>query len=104
MAEFGGELMPVYRISIYEDCLTRETVFLNMYDQEMLRLPPEEGYHPFLWAKTRFQIESEFELDEFHRWIYDPAHLAVELTLLPESFYPAYQEIQSELAAEAAGS
>ncbi len=95
-AELDENLMPIYRIAIYEDYVTRETVFINMYDQEMLRLSAEKGYDPFLWAKTQFQLSSDSELNDLQRIIYDPAHTALEITLLPELFYASYLEIDQE--------
>ena len=88
--------MPIYRIVVYEDYVTRETVFINRYDQEMLRLPAENGYDPFLWAKTQFKLSSDSELGDLQRIIYDPAHTAVEVTLLPELFYASYLKIEQE--------
>lgn len=37
----GGALCPV---TLYEDPFTRDTVFLNVLGEEILRIPPEDGY------------------------------------------------------------
>ena len=98
-AEMDANGYPIYRVSVYEDPTTRETVFLNSYGFEAYRLMLRAEYDPFLWAKTTFGIFSELELDEWHRWIFDPAHIAADFTLIPETFHTDYLETQEELAA-----
>lgn len=46
-AEMDGDGFPVYRVAVYEDAATRDTVFLNAYGTEAYRLSPEEDYDPF---------------------------------------------------------
>ena len=93
-AEMNANGLPLYRVSVYEDPASRETVFLNMYGKEAFRLEPENGYDPYAWQKVKFGEESFLARDELNRWIFDPAHIAVELTLVPEVFYTAYLEDQ----------
>lgn len=99
-AEMDINGYPLYRISIYEDPVTRETVYLNSYATEVYRLSPEVGYDPYAWLKNTFQIEDVSEIDEFRKWIYDPAHIASEFVLIPETFYADYESTQQELAAQ----
>ena len=73
---------PLYSVICFEDYKTRETVFLNRYDSEMCRLSPPSDYDP---------LSALSGLDSFNAWIFDPAHTAVELTLIPEVFYADYQ-------------
>ncbi len=87
---------PLYKVSVYEDPATRETVFLNSYGAEVYRLPPEKGYDPYAWQKATFNLGQGQVLDEFHRWIYDPAHVAAKFTLIPEVFHADYLAAQQE--------
>jgi hypothetical protein len=48
-AEMDANGYPIYHLSIYEDRLTRETVFLNSYGTEVYRLEAEKDYDPFAW-------------------------------------------------------
>jgi hypothetical protein len=63
-AEMDANGFPIYRLSVYEDPATRETVFLNSYGTEVYRLEAEKGYDPFAWQTINFQLESGQVLDD----------------------------------------
>ncbi len=102
MEEVGGSLFPVYRIFAYEDpsVFPREVVFQNSLGTEIYRLPIEnESYNPYEWQTLHFQLEEDEVLDEWNRWIFDPAHIAVEfVSLIPEIFHADYLAAQEEEA------
>jgi hypothetical protein len=85
-AEMDANGYPIYRVSIYEDPAARETVFLNSYGTEAYRLEAEKDYDPFAWQTINFQLESGQVLDDWSRWLYDPAHIAASFVLIPEVF------------------
>ncbi|MCF7818699.1 MAG: hypothetical protein K9M54_12555 [Kiritimatiellales bacterium] len=99
-AEMDANGFPLYRVSVYEDPSTRETVFLNSYGTEVLRLAAESGYDPYAWQKAMFNLAEGQELDEWSRWIFDPAHIASSFTLIPEVFHESYLLAQDGLAAQ----
>lgn len=98
VAEMDANGFPIYRITIYEDPATRETVFLNAYGTEVYRLPPEKDYNPYAWQVDTFRITTTAELDSWYQWIYDPAHIAAEFLLIPETFHADYEATLQELA------
>ena len=85
---------PVYPIFLMEDADTRETVFLNMYSEEIHAIPAPDGYNPHAYAEERFpnlytsgrstqEIQAILDL-------YDPARIIVNVTLIPEEFIGSY--------------
>ncbi len=98
-AEMDENGYPIYRVLVYEDPVTRETVFLNSYGTEVYRLEAEFGYDPYAWQKTTFQVSDVSELGDWTSWIFDPAHIASEFALIPETFYADYESTQQEIAA-----
>ncbi|MBN2785356.1 MAG: hypothetical protein JXR25_11050 [Pontiellaceae bacterium] len=100
-AEMDKNGHPIYFVTIFEDPITRETVFLNAYGTEVFRLEAEPGYDPFAWQKTTFQVEDVSELSEWTQWIFDPAHIASTFALTPESVYADYEaSLQQELTSQ----
>ncbi len=89
-AEMNANGYPLYRIAVYEDSLTRETVFLNSYGTEVCRLAAEKNYDPYLWQKNHFLLSTSSLMDPWAKWIFDPAHIAAEFTLVPQIFYADY--------------
>jgi hypothetical protein len=86
---------------MYEDVITRERVFVNSRGFEFFRLPPPKGYNPLMWRNRILHIESDAGIKEKRRssaltssalfsWVFDPAHTAVEVTLVPRIFYADY--------------
>jgi hypothetical protein len=95
-AELDAVGFPLYRVAIYEDPISRDTVFLNSYGFEVYRLAPEQDYNPYAWQVAQFNLDTAYFFDDFYRWIYDPAHVAATFTLLPEGFYDEYLAVQQE--------
>jgi len=97
-AEMDENGYPIYRVLIYEDPITRETVFLNSYDTEVYRLTAEKNYDPYAWQKVFFQLEDGEKLGEWEQWLYDPAHVASEIVLIPDLFHEDYLATQEAQA------
>ncbi len=102
MAEIDENEFPLYRVSIYEDAATRETVFLNGLGVEVYRLAPVQDYNPYAYQMNRLGITSFAEFEPYYEWIYDPAKIATTYQLIPTQFYEGYQAIQTEIRAEEA--
>lgn len=100
-AEMDSNGFPIYRVAVYEDVITRETVFLNAYGAEVYRLAPAKDYNPYAWQMDKFQIYTLAALESSYQWIYDPAHIAAEFQLIPEALYDDYQLVREAEAAEA---
>ncbi len=90
VGELNPDGIPLYRITVYEDYATRETVFLNADGSEIYRLEPEPGYDPYAWQKSTFLLSSTESLDPWAQWVFDPAHIAADFTLVPQVFYADY--------------
>jgi hypothetical protein len=97
-AEMHDDLFPLYRVTIYEDPISRDTVFLNVYGIEIYRLTASEEYDPYAWQTIRFNLESGQVLDSFQRWIFDSAHISIEFLLIPEIFHTDYLAVQQQEA------
>ncbi len=101
-AEMNSDGYPIYRVSVYEDRWSRQTVFLNSYGMEVYRLDPEKDYDPYAWQTTYFQLEPDEVLDDWSRWLYDPAKIGAAFALIPQVFHADYladQRAQAELEA-----
>jgi hypothetical protein len=95
VGELNANFVPLYRIVVYEDALSRETVFLNAHGEELERLLPEEKYDPLRWQTRRFNLSTTKTLDPFSAWIFDPAHVAAEMVLVPDLFYENYRVLEA---------
>lgn len=95
-AQMDANGYPIYKVSVYEDPATRETVFLNSYGTEACRLSPEANYDPFAWQTDYFGLAEGEELEPFTQWIFDPANIAFDFTLIPEVFHADYLATQEE--------
>lgn len=87
---------PIYDLLIYEDPITRETVFFNSYKQEVYRLNAKKGYDPYAWQTVMFNLSSEKTLDKWTQWLFDPAHIAIHASLIPDVFYDSYLVMQEQ--------
>ena len=96
IAEMDSNGFPCYRVGIYEDAKTRETVFLNGMGVEVHRLSPAEGYNPYAFQMGKLGIATLAELEPHYDWIFDPAKIAAEYILLPNRFYGDYQLVKEE--------
>lgn len=98
--------VPAYEIQVHEDPVTREVVFSNPFGVEAARLPPERGYDPYAWQRSFFNLSAKAALSDGHRWIFDPAHVALTFKVTPNRFYKTYladrldaQEAEKDLMA-----
>ncbi|MEN7973314.1 MAG: glycosyl hydrolase family 28-related protein [Verrucomicrobiota bacterium] len=90
MEIIDGSFFPTYTIYIHEDPISRDWVIYNVFKMEVWRIAPRPGYDPYAWIKNYFQVDSELEIPEWLRWIFDPAHIALKIKLVPEVFHADY--------------
>jgi hypothetical protein len=98
-AYMDGYGLPRYELLIWEDLKTRERVItLVSTGFELARIPAPIYYQPE--AFYRGMLLKGASYDSAMRWVFDPAHSAVAIELIPESLYSAYEqnEIESSLA------
>lgn len=87
---------PIYPVRVRQE-FGGDVVFYNVFGTEALRIPAPENFDPYGFIKDYWQIT---ELTEMQMILYPSARIELQLDLLPETFYPAYKEIQAELAAQ----
>ena len=91
--EFSGNLIteyensvPVYSVTIVEDPITRETVFLNAKGEKLFSLPPATGYDPFSYLRSIFPslYAGRYSREQISNWqsLYDPARIQVSAKLI----------------------
>ncbi len=97
-AEMDSNGFPVYRVGVQQE-FSGEIVFRNAFGIEVLRLPAPKGFNVYAWAENYFQLPAS-TLSEMQRAWYLSSKIQLEVFLLPEIFFPAYQEIEAELAAQ----
>ena len=90
VGEYNEDGIPVFLTTVYEDPITRQTVFLNVDGLEIYRLDPAFGYDPLAWQRDWFQLGSSELLDPWTTWIFDPAHIAARFLLVNDKDYEAY--------------
>jgi hypothetical protein len=83
--------LPRYRLLIHEAALTRDRVVsLASTGFEVARIPAPLDYQPALYYQRLIQGGAIFS--ETMSWIFDPAHTAVEVELIPYTLYAAYEQ------------
>ncbi|MDF7807914.1 hypothetical protein P4E94_10735 [Pontiellaceae bacterium B12219] len=83
--------LPRYELLIWEDLGTRERVItLGNTGYEVARIPAPNFYRPDFFYQGLL-IKGASYTDEM-RWIFDPAHSAVSVELIPDSLYATYQQ------------
>ncbi len=103
--------VPVYPVTILEDPLSRETVFLNADGKAIYKLAPITGYDPFSYLKWLVPAlySGAYSSDEVYFWqkLYDPSRVHVSVKLLPVEYVEPYlyaagkiREQQAALAAQ----
>jgi len=98
MDEYG---LPRYSLLLWEDVATRERVVaLASTGYEVARIKAPPGYQPEAYYLNL--LSSGGIYSETMRWIFDPAHTAMEIELIPETLYPAYEQYEAEKAAQEA--
>lgn len=80
-------MFPIYTVYVHEDFDTRERVFYNCRKREIPRIDPPDDYDPYLFVLSLYGVDNIALIDAFWLWIFDPAHIALELKLVPEVFY-----------------
>ena len=98
--------VPSYRLLLVEDRASRSTLFYNEKGELVLTLPAEPGYNPqWFLRETRPELFSgrytPWYVDYLSRF-YDPARVALEVTIIPSTYAQDYLYVDSLLAAEAA--
>lgn len=92
----GGSCWPV---TLYEDPLTFETVYLNAFGDEAFRLLPPDGYDPFRVAVAAFRDGCRDGIDLS---AYSPSRVVMTARLLaPESLEPLMPELSGRIGTEA---
>ncbi len=98
--------VPVYPVTILEDPISRETVFLNVDGKKIYSLPPVTGYDPFVYLKWLMPglYSGAYSPDEVYLWqkLYDPARVQVSVKLLPLEYVEPYLYAQAKIAEAAA--
>jgi hypothetical protein len=88
MDEYG---LPRYRLVLWEDFDTRDKVIsLAETGYELARIAPSKSYIPEAYYTGLLSRGAAYS--DFTRWVFDPAHTAVEIELIPESLYSAYEQ------------
>jgi len=84
------DLIPLYKITVYEDPKTQQSVFLNDEGVELYRLDAPPTYSPLTWQREHFQLDETKILDPWTSWIFSSAHISASMTLVPVEFYETY--------------
>ncbi|HBA85771.1 MAG TPA: hypothetical protein DCZ95_16940 [Verrucomicrobia bacterium] len=94
--------VPSYRLWLVEDRTSRSTLFYNEKGELVLSLPPEPGYDPRWFLKeTHPDLFSGRYTPSYINWMtrfYDPARVALEVTLIPEIYAEDFLYVESRLA------
>ncbi len=93
--------LPRYTLLIYEDVVTGDRVItLATTGFELARIPAPKNYEPESYYTDLLVRGATYS--EFTRWIFHPAHTAVQVDLIPSDFYASYEmyEAQSAMASQ----
>jgi len=94
MDEYG---LPRYSLLIYEDSATRDRVIRSASTgYELARIPAPIGYNPESYYSGLISRGAVYS--EFTRWVFDPAHTAVQVELVPTSLYASYEMNEAQSA------
>jgi hypothetical protein len=98
-AQIDANGTPFYRVSVYEDPVTRETVFLNSYGSEIYRLLP--GAHSYSNGEqiTTGQVSDIPELSALKVGPFNSSPFVVKFTLIPKALFADVLETQEEMDA-----
>lgn len=99
---------PVYTVIIAEDAVTRETVFANAKGYEIHAVAGAKDYDPWWFLASIYPDlgtdKYSREQIEMLRNCYDPAHIQIEVKLLPVEYIETYAtEMASVTAAPSSG-
>jgi len=96
MGEYG---LPRYALLLWEDPITRDRVIaLASTGYEVVRIPAPKDYQPEAFYTDLLSRGGTYS--EAMSWIFDPAHTATEVILIPEILYPAYEQYEAEKVAQ----
>jgi len=92
MDEYG---LPRYHLLVWEDVATRDRVIaLASTGLEVARIPAPKDYYPAAYYQNLLSKGGSYS--ETMRWVFDPAHTATEIVLMPETLYSAYEEYEAD--------
>lgn len=98
--------VPVFSVTILEDPVTRETVFLNAKGEKLLTLAAPFDYDPFSYLRSIFPslYEGRYSFDQISYWqsFYDPARIQISAKLIPTEYVEPYLYVSERIAEEAA--
>jgi hypothetical protein len=96
----------VYPVTILEDPITRETVFLNADGEEIYALPAATGYDPYAYLKSIMPLlySGKYSSDDVYNWqkLYDPARVQIRAKLIAPDDVEPYLYVAAKIAEEAA--
>lgn len=99
MDQYG---LPRYALLVYEDVVTRERVVaLAASGFELARIPAPKDYAPDSFYASMLAKGGVY--NDFMGWIFDPAHTAVLVELVPDTLYPAYVQYEGIPTVETSG-
>jgi hypothetical protein len=91
---------PVYVAVVAEDSTTRETVFANAKGYEIHAIPAAKDYDPWWFLNSIYPdlYSGRYGNDqiEMMKGWYDPAHIQIEVKLLPIEYVDAYAAAMAE--------
>ena len=105
VAEYENSV-PVYPVTVAEDFLSRNTLFLNAQGEEIYALPAVEDYDPYIdleWLHP--EVLSEYASSAWVAWmesLYDPARIEIRVKLIAVDDVEPYLYAQAQVEAAAA--
>ena len=97
--------VPAYRVTIMEDPVTRETVFLTPPEGAAYALEPEKGYdpHEYVYATVPDLYSGRYSTSyiDYLMRLWDPARIQLDVTLIPTEYVAQYLYAEALIAEEA---
>jgi len=97
--------VPVYGIVVYEDPISRETVFVTESGKEIYSIPPVPGYDPFAFVKDKYSWlyaeGASYDQRAFWQEVFDPARIQLVTKLIAVNNVEPYLYAQAQVAAAA---
>ncbi|MBU1692377.1 MAG: thrombospondin type 3 repeat-containing protein [Verrucomicrobia bacterium] len=86
--------VPVFPVTILEDAVTRETVFLNGEGKKIWSLPSIPNYDPYAYVKCLYPglYTGMYSKDwvSYVESLYDPARIEIQVKLIPAQYVEQY--------------
>lgn len=93
--------VPAYRVTIMEDPVTRETVFVTPSDIEAAVLDPEKDYDPngYVYSTYPDLLSGRYSTAyiEYLMRLWDPSRVQLEVTLIPSEYVEQYLYAQEQI-------